>query len=330
MIARTSAVRTPVLAPVVRTMDRPRPLRGIGVVPAARPVDRLLAVYNLLLAGLWTSVTIAGEPATAGAGLTFELGPGKATLLAVVHLFAAGLPLLIGRLSWDRGFGSRLLRTLHEVYPLLLLPVFWLELDPLIRTLHGTTRDAAIMALDRAVFGLHLDQVWIRAMPQAWFSELMHFSYWIYLPLIFTPPIVMALRRDAVGFQDVTLRLLATYVGCYVVYLVFPTVGPKVFGVLFEGANDGFFLGLVARAHETGNVYGAAFPSSHVAGAVTVAWLGWRWFSPTAAVLLSLQAGGVLMSTVYTQNHYAVDSLAGLGFALAVQAWVVPTLRGRQ
>jgi len=338
MIARESTVNTPVLAAGLsaRAIDPARALGGVRGVNAARPahtarpVDRLLAVYNLLLAGLWTSVTVAAEPAATGSGLAFELGPGKASLLAMAHLIAAGIPLLVGRLPRSPGFGSRLLRLLHEVYPLLLLPVFWLELDPLIRTLHGTTRDAAIMGLDRAVFGFHLDQVWIRAMPQTWFSELMHFSYWIYLPLIFTPPIVMVLRRDAVGLQDVTLRLLATYVGCYVVYLAFPTAGPKVFGVLFEGARDGIFLGLVARAHETGNVYGAAFPSSHVAGAVTVAWLGWRWFPPAAAVLLTLQAAGVLMSTVYTQNHYAVDSLAGLGFALAVQAWVVPTLRGRQ
>jgi membrane-associated phospholipid phosphatase len=147
------------------------------------------------------------------------------------------------------------------------------------------------------------------------------------MPLIFTPAIVTAIRRDAAAFEDVTLRLLATYVGCYLVYVAFPTAGPKVFGLPFEGAaTDGFFFGLVSRAHETGTVYGAAFPSSHVAGAVTVAWLGWRWFRPAAALLLTLQAGGVLMSTVYTQNHYAVDSLAGLGFALAVQTWVVPAL----
>lgn len=288
------------------------------------PVDRLLAGYNLLLAVLWAVVFWLGQPASALPALGFAIEPRTALLLALAHLGGVGVPWAISRMPSR----PRLpLRVLREAYPLLFVPLGWLELDPLIRTLHQGTWDMAIMALDQAVFGLHLDRVWIRAMPERWFGEIMYFSYWIYMPLIFVAPAAMALRRDVDAFRDVTFRLLATYLGCFAIYIFFPSAGPKVFGLPFDGpATQGLFAGLVERAHDTGNVYGAAFPSSHVAGAVTLAWLGWRWFGRGAAVLLTIQALGVVMSTVYTQNHYAIDSLAGIGFALAIQAWYVPAV----
>jgi membrane-associated phospholipid phosphatase len=57
---------------------------------------------------------------------------------------------------------------------------------------------------------------------------------------------------------------------------------------------------------------------------VTIAFIGWRWFSRPVALLLTLEAAGVVMSTVYTQNHYAIDSLAGIVWALALQGLMVP------
>ena len=292
------------------------PGRTPAPVNHVRPVDWLLGVYNLALAALWA----AAVPTAAVAGSS-----ASSLALVVAHCALATALWWIPRLP-DRP--GRFVLVLREAYPLLLIPLLWEELDAVIRITHAATNDGLIMALDRALFGLHLDAAWMPAMPQLWFSELMHFSYWIYLPLIFLPPIAMALRRDAFAFQDVTLRLMTAYLACYAVYLVFPTAGPKVFGVPYEGAlAEGFFFGLVAQAHEASNVWGAAFPSSHVAGAVTVAWLGWRWFSPGVAILLSIQALGVVLSTVYTQNHYAIDSVVGVVFALSLQAWAVPAIR---
>jgi membrane-associated phospholipid phosphatase len=302
-------------------------MKDATAASALRPVDRLLAAYNAALALAWLAAAALAGPTSSGPGLAYEIAARVALALSLVHVICVGLPWVIARLPAEAPLPLRLLRT---AYPLLFVPICWLELDPLIRTLHATTWDGTVMALDRVLFGLHLDQAWIRAVPQLWFSEIMYFAYWLYLPIIFLPPIVMAIRRDTAGFDDVTLRLLATYLGCYMFYILLPTAGPAVFGRPFASpSSHGFFYQLVARAHETGNVYGAAFPSSHVAGAVTVAWLGWRWFPRWAAILLTVQAAGVVMSTVYTQNHYAVDSLAGVFFALAIQAWAVPALRRR-
>jgi hypothetical protein len=57
------------------------------------------------------------------------------------------------------------------------------------------------------------------------------------------------------------------------------------------------------------------------------AMLAWRWLPRWVAVILWVEAIGVLLSTFYTQHHYAVDSWAG--FAWAVGAWVLAGPVGR-
>ena len=274
-----------------------------------RPVDGLLAAYNGTVAVLWLGVS---------ARVWYAIP------LCLAHAAATFLPALLRHPS---GVPSRLVRWLREAYPLLWIPALWIELDPLIGWLHNASYDQAILAFDLVVFGVHLDRVWMPAMPQLWFSELMHLAYYAYLPLIFLPPIVMAATGRMTAFRDMTLRLMATYVACYLFYLTFPVVGPHEFGQPFQGElASGFFYQLGAGAHASGNVRGAAFPSSHVAGAVTIAILGWRYLSPGVASLLTIEAAGVMMSTVYTQNHYGVDSVAGLVWALLIQLCVVPLL----
>lgn len=279
-----------------------------------RPVDRLMALYNAGMALFWAWLLPSMFP--------FHVWP---LALIAAHGAAAFLPALIRRLPGRPSAGVRILR---EAYPLIWLGALFVEMDPAIFFAHTTTFDRLVRTLDLAVFGTHLDSTWMPAMPQVWFSELMHFSYWAYLPAIFSPPLIMAFRRRADAYRDITFRMMTAYILCYVFYIVFPVLGPHVYGVSYAGGplTEGFFYGLVQHAHESADMVGAAFPSSHVVGAVTIAWIGWRWFAPWVGVLLSVEAFGVILSTVYTQNHYAVDSAFGVIAALAIQAWAFPAI----
>ena len=89
---------------------------------------------------------------------------------------------------------------------------------------------------------------------------------------------------------------------------------------------EGFFYQLVMSGTHAADSMGTAFPSSHVVGAVAVAALATRLFSRTWAVLFVLGALGVVLSTVYTQGHFAIDSLAGIVFALVVTLLIAPPL----
>lgn len=288
------------------------PREGTDALPrGVRPVDRLVAAYNGLFAALWLGLAPAGGAAALAAASTHAVG-------------ALALPALLRRLSPEP---SRPVRWLREAYPLLWLGVFWGELDAVIPRLHAASFDAAARSVDLAIFGVHLNEVWMPAMPHLWLSESLHLMYFLYYPMIFLPPLWLLATGREEALRDVVFRLMVTYVACYVLYLLFPVYGPHVGSVRYAGPlTDGFFYRLVEAAHAGGDVRGAALPSSHVAGAVTTAVLGWRWFSRRAAWLFTLQAAGVTVATVYTQSHYAVDAVAGLALALLLQA-SVPRLR---
>jgi membrane-associated phospholipid phosphatase len=167
-------------------------------------------------------------------------------------------------------------------------------------------------------------------MPQVWLSELMHFVYFLYYLLIALPPLALAVRGRTGALQDAALRMMATYLACYLAYIAFPVDGPAQFVPLHRGPHtDGFWYQLVYGAVERGDSRGTAFPSSHVAGIVTIATVGWLHFPRSVAGLLAAEAAGVVLATVYTQRHYAIDTLAGAALGLAMQALVVPLLLGR-
>lgn len=265
--------------------------------------EKLLTGYNIALALLWGA---------------FATRVPHAPWLALAHAVAVPLPWLFARAMPT---ASRPLRFLRELNPLLFLGVFWLELD-LIRPVLGLTGiDGPIAALDRLITGgVHLHQVWLPAMHGRLFSEAMYFMYWAYYFAVYVPPIALALFARYEPVRDMVFRLVLVYLGCYVAFILFPVDGPHFLEVPFQGPHqDGFFYGLVEGAQGFGDSRGCSFPSSHVAAAVMGAMLAWRWLPRWIAVVLWVEAIGVLLSTFYTQHHYAIDAWAG--FLWAVGAW---------
>lgn len=276
-----------------------------------RTVDLVVAGYNLVLTAVWLRLT--------------DVAP-AAPWTAAAHALAASIPAVLGRCAAEPRGAWRLAR---ELYPLAAIGLFWTELGHLHGLGQSPSYDAIVARLDLALFGRHLNLLWMPAMPQRGFSELMHFFYVLYYPLIALPPVAMCLAGRGDALRDMTLRLAVTYLGCYLLYLAFPVIGPAELLPRYEGAlTDGMLYQLTHAARAAGDSLGTAFPSSHAAGAVTVAVLGWRWLSRPARWLLTAQAAGVLLATVYTQNHYAVDALAGLVWALGLQLCLVPALVG--
>ncbi len=272
-------------------------------------IDWLVALYNAVMACVWGAA--AGRAPVAG-------------WIALAHAAAVPLPWILGRIPARL---PRPLAVLREAYPLSGLLLFWSELGLLQQIRRLPTHDALISGWDRALFGLHLHAAWMPAMPERWLSETMFGSYFLYYPLLFLAPLVVGLggRRDA--FRDVVFRLMTSYLGCYLFYVAFPVYGPQsaVAGHA-GGPGMGFFQALVERAREAGDSLGTAFPSSHATGAVTVAWVGCRCLPRPVGVLLSIQAGLVLLATVYTQNHFAIDALVGATWAILAQSLLVPAL----
>ena len=275
-----------------------------------RPADRLVVLVNTGLAALWFW---AGREAA------------YAQMIGAAHVAGAVLPWLFVH----RNGRSRLLSWLRELYPLILVIIVWTEMGLIREVMHVQGNDAVVAAADIAVFGRHLQVEWMPAMPYRWFSEGMFFVYVLYYPAVFLSPVVLLMRRRYDAARDVIFSLSLAYFACYALYAVFPVDGPTYTMTRYAGPlTEGLFYQLAVGAVHAADSMGTAFPSSHVIGAVTMALLAWRWFSRPVAVAFALEAVGVVLSTVYTQNHFAIDSLAGLVFAVATFAFLRPVVRG--
>ena len=274
------------------------------------PVDGVVAGYNLVLALVWLGLR--------------ERVP-HAWVVALCHLVAVGLPWLFAG-SRPRGVW----RAVREGYPLIGFAVFWGELG-IVQRLRGLPpHDEAIRALDLRLFHGHWSELWMARMPYPALQELMFLCYFLYYFLLVVPPVAIGVARGWKAFRSVVLAVMLTYLSCFLFYIAFPVYGPRAMAAgIATAVPVGFFHTLVERARESGDSLGTAFPSSHVAGVVTMAVLGWRWLGAGWGVVLAVAAMAVALSTVYTGNHYVVDAMVGALWVLPLQLWIQPRLERR-
>ncbi|NNE45055.1 MAG: phosphatase PAP2 family protein [Rhodothermales bacterium] len=274
-----------------------------------RPVDRLLMIVQALFAVFWAMSW--GEASIVPA-------------MVAAHVIAIFVPVVISRMASG---GSRPLTLVRLVYPLIFIGLHWTEAGLIHAELHDSVFDTVVMGWDLALFGVHLQEVWLPAMPYVWLSEIMLLLYFTYYPVVFGSPLPLLYQKRDDATTDLVFRLFLTYMACFVIYLFFPVEGPKMSVGRFDGPHtQGFFYRLVEGLTEAGDSLGTAFPSSHVAGMTALAIAGYKWFGKKTNIVLTSLAIGMTISTVYVQHHFAIDALAGVLLAVLC-ALVAPYLR---
>ena len=204
-------------------------------------------------------------------------------------------------------------RTVREMYPLLLLLVFYLEVDLLARILHPLPGyDSLVRSWDAWLFGGHPHDtlaLWLDGRLWREVFHLLYVSYYLlligsYLGVWLTAP--ERLPRFAFVMTGMFMSFLA-------VFVAFPVAGPLIAPDVSIMTN-GWFPQLVAWVYVPLQVNGiatGAFPSSHVGLSVGIACLlaprRWTW-----RYLLWGLVGGIAVSTTYGRFHYAIDAVAGL------------------
>lgn len=273
----------------------------------ARTADSITAGYNGILVLVWSQHLHAGPVAWA---------------VALAHAAGAALPWLLRRVPASSGRGMRILAT---VYPVVLVAAFWPELD-LLRAFTPRNYDAVVAGWDLALFGAHWHITWPAALTAGSITEMIYFSYFLYYGVIVVPLMALVLQHRDRELREATTQLAAVFFSCYVMFIFFPVDGPQHYQAAGPVmAPEGLFPALVGMVRESGGSLGASFPSSHVAIAVTAAIFGWRYFPRWAGVVLTLEAVGVSVASFFTQNHYAVDAVAGVAWAaLAAVAVALP------
>ena len=226
-----------------------------------------------------------------------------------------------------------ILWVLRTFYPIAVIAYGWIELNQVARMFYGNfwTTDVVIY-LDKLIFSVH-PTVWVQNLYRPWLDEVMNFfyaGYYIFMPVVTISLFLKKKRRAALAaFSVVTL----TYLGNYILFLLLPTLGPKMCSFL-QGLeikqSSGFLFAQINHVVQSnGSVMGAAFPSSHVSGATVWALVSLRYFKKLGYVLAPL-AAGVAVSTVYLGHHHALDPIFGLIWGILVYALVIKVLKNRQ
>lgn len=250
--------------------------------------------------------------------------------LLVVYLAATGILLALG---WTRvpisgvllhflllaviaaATGLRIVpRALRLWVPLLALLLLYSEMPLLIRAVgHGRFFDATVIRWEHTIFGAQPALDWAARWPSRIASELLHAAYLSYYGIIFSVPVGLYLAARKAEFAESVFVLMLTFLACFVCYIVFPVAGPRYLWDSPASATTGPVRAVAVWLLETRSSRGTAFPSSHVAVAVTQSILALRYFGRTGALIAALSIG-LALGAVYGGFHYAIDVLAGAAF----------------
>lgn len=263
-------------------------------------VDFLFAGYSLIAGIIWW-VRAADLPAF--------------PLALAGHLAAAAVLVLLP------GCGHRPRRAVmvaRSVYPFVLWAAAWAEIGWLFTATGPAVFDALVMKADRVLFGTHWNEHLAGHWP--WLRDIMGLSYLSYYLLILGPPLLLAATRRFREFQRYITALMATYLACFAVYLMFPVLGPRDLShAVGQPARTvgGIFGPVIEAFFAAGDSLGTAFPSSHCAGSVATALLVTWFFGSRRGRVAAAWAALIVLSTIYTNNHYTIDAAAGTALALA-------------
>jgi len=276
-------------------MKKPGPPPA-NIGPWLRPVDALLLLYQIILG----CVVVTGRSQVQG------------SVWLAWHLGGSLVLLLVCRATAGKTGGA--LVFLREWYPLILMPLLYKEVGPLVHGYFDWTLDPILYSLDRRVFlgGGPALWEWQQAHPPArWVNEFFHVGYGAYFLLMPIGGFALWFRAPRAKFRTYMFALGLTYYASYLLFILLPAHSPRFF---VEGLRDplpGYAWSDLLKLTMDENAYpGGSFPSSHVAAAFivfgTYPYLG-RWKGPLFLLTLVLFAG-----TVWGRYHYVSDLAAGL------------------
>jgi membrane-associated phospholipid phosphatase len=207
---------------------------------------------------------------------------------------------------------------LRSAYPVLLLPALYSSIDVLNGFGAAHTFDTPLLALEEALFGMQPARDWWRSAPSTFWSTVLHAAYFSYYVVVPLPIVVFLATRQREASERYLMCVSATFLACYVVYVLAPVAGPYY---EFARPTGEFVANAPARwvyaGLAKGSAFGAAFPSSHVAATVAATFATWS-AAPRLARILAVPTALLTVGVVYCQMHYVVDSLAGVAVGVLV------------
>ena len=218
-----------------------------------------------------------------------------------------------------------LLRLVRFWYPMLLILFVFKEIYVLVRPINPNDIDLALIKIDFWVFGANPTQ-WVFRFANPLLTEFLQIIYSLYYLVIPAYGIEVYMKKRYSDFNYSVFILFTGFYLAYILYLIFPAVGPRFFLHNFysiEAELPGFFLTDLLRVflnfgesipagvtNPQDYVQRDAMPSLHAVAAILLAYLAKKlklksfYFYLPYCILM-------LIATVYLRYHYVVDLIAG-------------------
>ncbi len=254
-------------------------------------------------------------------------------LLVGAHLLA--ILLINGLIQWGSRKSHGAVNFIRHFYPVLLYAALFGETGSINRMFFNDYLDPSFAQLEQSLFGGQPSVVLMRKFHWLLLSEILYASYFSYYIMIGGVGIALFVRNRKQFFHYVSVVSFLFYI-CYLIYIVLPVVGSRVFflqppeytlppdlqalagDVSYpESVQGGPFYKLMLFIYRVFEAPGAAFPSSHVAVAVCTVYFSFLYLRPIRFIHLVV-AVLLCIATVYCRYHYVIDVFAGLVTAAIV------------
>lgn len=215
-------------------------------------------------------------------------------------------------------FHNPITKIIRFWYPFTLLEFFFTTATHVDLVFNKNYLDPIFQNLDQMIFGYQPALDWGINNNNFFIQEFFHFSYFSYYLMIFGIPLFVYLKKGKAEFIRVLFNILFVFVSCYILYMFLPVIG----GRALEGAKEltetyrhGLFTHIMVYIYRGTTHFGGAFPSSHVAVALTISLLSIRYFRVISWILI-INTFFLAISTVFCHYHYFVDTLAGVVYGI--------------
>ena len=266
--------------------------------PVLRPSD-LLTLFFLALLSCLAVFSAPVNPQWTGLLATYAV-------LAVAILAAAVYRTRVGPAK--KGFYLSVVATVITV-----LFVFN-SLGALIASIHTTTFDARLIAVDHAIFGVH-PTVWMERLINPLLTGLLQFAYISYYFIPVSLGVVLIARGRFGEFEEVLFGILLCFYLSYVGYLLVPAIGPR-FTLSHLQTADLQVSPFIETIQDALNALEKnktdAFPSGHTAVSLMSLYYAWKEREKKLFAGLIPVVTGLIISTVYLRYHYVIDVIAGI------------------
>ncbi|HHV36323.1 MAG TPA: hypothetical protein GXX77_00585 [Candidatus Cloacimonetes bacterium] len=253
--------------------------------------------------------------------LYLALGFGRAenagaNLAAHLSIFTAVVFLAWWHKSLDESKFPRLYKVLgfvRSLYPVALFGYFFTSGYSYNRIIFRDWLDPFFMNIDQRLFGYLPSMEWGKRFAGFWTSELFHFAYFCYYPMIAGLPLYLYFKKPK-AFGELIFILSFVFYMCYFIYSIVPVIGGRYIAEAMELTRQyraGIFTHIMVFIYRTSNHLGGAFPSSHIAVTLVLTISALQNVRKMGYVFLVI-AFFLTIATVYCHYHWFIDAVFGV------------------